>query len=390
MMHSGPPSCTRRRLLHAAIALMLAGCGGRPARRADESEALRGFSERGYLAAKPHAYDTLTENSPIDGEAVAIQLLMPHGQTHLPLVLYLPGLGETAAAGLQWRQAWVGAGYAVVSLSLPADAMAWSSEAARRGDFGAIARERSGAAALSQRILLARRVIDSLERRKHLPPYDAIDTQRIALAGFDLGAQAVNAFAGEHTPGLTAAATEALALPALRAIIAINPASGSARDASHEHDGAMLHAVLLIAGEENSALPGGSHTLSRQRARYHGLPAGDKYLLVLAHGGHRTLSGSPPAPTDTPSNSRGNRERAAGPPAGGGMGGGMGDGGRGAPPPGAHAGLLRTEANRDAVIVAQVTVAFLDATLKGDTVAHEWLSRDTQRWIGDQGEWQRK
>jgi hypothetical protein len=30
-----------------------------------------------------------------------------------------------------------------------------------------------------------------------------------------------------------------------------------------------------------------------------------------------------------------------------------------------------------------VSIAFLDATVKGDPVAREWLQKDAQRWLGD-------
>jgi hypothetical protein len=33
-----------------------------------------------------------------------------------------------------------------------------------------------------------------------------------------------------------------------------------------------------------------------------------------------------------------------------------------------------------------VCVAFLDATVKDDSVAREWLQKDAQRWLGDLGQ----
>jgi len=33
-----------------------------------------------------------------------------------------------------------------------------------------------------------------------------------------------------------------------------------------------------------------------------------------------------------------------------------------------------------------VSVAFLDATVKDDSIAREWLSKDAQRWLGDLGQ----
>ena len=45
---------------------------------------------------------------------------------------------------------------------------------------------------------------------------------------------------------------------------------------------------------------------------------------------------------------------------------------------------------RHAVAVQRVSVAFLDAILRRDALAGEWLARDAERWLGDLGELRRK
>src|SRR5689334_5149627 len=64
----------------------------------------------------------------VDGEHVPIAWTAPSAGSGLPVVLYLPGLGEPAeAAGAAWRRAWAQAGYAVVLVQpLEDDATAWS------------------------------------------------------------------------------------------------------------------------------------------------------------------------------------------------------------------------------------------------------------------------
>ena len=41
-------------------------------------------------------------------------------------------------------------------------------------------------------------------------------------------------------------------------------------------------------------------------------------------------------------------------------------------------------------MVKSVTTAFLDVYLKHDSFAQEWLARDARRWIGTNGELERK
>lgn len=40
--------------------------------------------------------------------------------------------------------------------------------------------------------------------------------------------------------------------------------------------------------------------------------------------------------------------------------------------------------------VESVTTAYLDATVKSDRVAQEWLHEDAQRWLGKSGQFQSK
>jgi hypothetical protein len=42
------------------------------------------------------------------------------------------------------------------------------------------------------------------------------------------------------------------------------------------------------------------------------------------------------------------------------------------------------------IAVQDVSTAFLDAYLKGDALAREWLAADAERWLGAAGELRRK
>ena len=75
----------------------------------------------------------------ISGQAVLLVLAEPGPPALVPLVIYLPGLGESGQAGERWRSAWASAGYAVLSVQpLAEDTAAWTSELARTGEFKAL------------------------------------------------------------------------------------------------------------------------------------------------------------------------------------------------------------------------------------------------------------
>jgi hypothetical protein len=77
-------------------------------------------ANNGYIAQQARTGASTHEAWTIDRQPVDITLTTPIDGSGYPLVIYLPGLGESAEAGSSWRQAWVAAGYAVVSCNGPA------------------------------------------------------------------------------------------------------------------------------------------------------------------------------------------------------------------------------------------------------------------------------
>jgi hypothetical protein len=45
---------------------------------------------------------------------------------------------------------------------------------------------------------------------------------------------------------------------------------------------------------------------------------------------------------------------------------------------------------RQIIAIQRLSVTFLDAQLKQDPIAQEWLGRDAERWLEPVGEWRRK
>ena len=408
-------------LLLLVMSLLLGACSA--PRRAPPAEdvAVQRYAERAYQPEVRHGFDTLAESWPSGDPAapasVPVSLLVPRGSGMHPLIVYLPGLGEPADAGKQWRSAWAEAGYAVLALQLPRFAQ-MPGRYAKDADYTALARENYATAALNERLRAVGSVLFELKKRvdRREAPYDRIDTAQLVFAGYDLGAQTVQALAGEKVPGVV--------LPALpqtpRAAIVISPYASAGAGLARRFSDVHLPVLLATASEDSDSF-GVVTALSVRTAPYTYMPAGDKYLLLLAGGSHRALSGDarrgggPDDAADAPRADAGGRSRGGPgggmPPGGGqggpdsGMGGGMGGSmgsGRGGPGGGmgggagerpGSAGMSRqasADNPRHAVAVQRVSVAFLDAILRRDALAGEWLERDAERWLGDLGELRHK
>ncbi len=401
---TGVTSLERRRAIFlAGSAALLAACGGPRLPRREEDNELKRFSERGYTAAtaataEPHGDMWLRGD-----EEIVIELLVPQSAGRSPLVVYLPGLGEPVEAGAVWRNAWAQAGYAVASLQTGSGGALWSSASGHNGDFAKVAREQFAVRSLATRIERVAFVLQGIVRRAKAGEsfYARIDTDRIAVAGFDLGAQTALAFAGEKHPGMTDIPT----MPELRAVIALSPQAILARGGFAERFGMIRLPTLTITGTEDVDPYGIVDSPHTRQAPFSYMPPGDKYLLVIEDGNHQLMAGGKRLLTaaedangatgDFPGGD-GQREPSGGMGRGGpgggrgGMGGpGGGRGGMEGGPGGMSGGRpdgarFRRSAGvgsqRQVVIVERVSVAFLDATVKDDPVAREWLARDAGRW----------
>ena len=338
--------------------------------------------KRGYVSDRVYATETVDGAWTIDGEPIALSLVLPAGNDRFPLVVYLPGLGENAQSGLAWRKAWAEAGYAVLSVQPASEGVAvWRSEQARLGDFQAVARAHFGASSLARRARLLEGVFAELVRQAaEASAFARIDMRAIALAGFDLGSQTAMMVAGERVDG-----SEALQWPAaVKAVIALSPyADFSGMGVAHDFDRIRI-AVLGVTSAEDTDAYGLVTSPSVRRAPFRYMPAGDKYLLVLAGAPHSLMSGRETPETSPMESARANN---AGTASGeqrsrGGMRGRRGT--RGASGEAlSSAGSPSVNWKMELADAKSVSTAFLDATVKGDPVAREWLQNDAQRWLGD-------
>jgi dienelactone hydrolase len=348
-----------------AIAASVAGCGT-PAgpRVVDPAPAANALLDRGYRADRRHGFEDGTERM-FDAEApIDLVWLVPTGTAaRVPLVVWFPGLGEPASANRLWRTTWAEAGYAV--LAVQPDAWgpgAARSQRARAGDFRGLAVDAFGRDALARRLVQARNAIDLVRRRaaEGVAPWNRIDTSRIVVAGFHLGAQTALALAGDRDvvaslvlgwsgPPPAAAPGEASRL-VVEATGDADPFGGSTRSA-----GAIPARRLLT-------LNGGSHALL----------AGNGYLGPLQARDAMAPGVPGRTPPDRIPRTRGEVEferQVVG-------------------ANNARENALRRLPEREAfdpalvAAVQGVSVAFLDDVVTGSMRARTWLERDAATWLG--------
>lgn len=398
---------SRKSLCHlgvtAVMLAVLAGCSSHSPPKPDEAM-VKQFLGRGYLTDDQFSIATTHAAWRADGESYDVTLTVPAGSGSFPLVIYLPALGEPRSAGEAWRTAWAQGGYAVLSLQLLAeDGSAWSSDKARSGDFTGLARERYSARAMAARLAALQGVWRELSHRRSRgeAPLDRIDLSRVAIAGYDLGAYTAMIMAGEQLRGFT---LPALPIP-VRAIVALSPYADFSGVALSRRYEAVRGPVLCVTSDDDWDSVGLVTAPSIRKAPFEYMPPGDKYLLTVSGLPHSVLGGGqaheggddhPPAEGRPSEGSRRPQTGGHGGQHFGGHGGHGSGGGAarhdGQEHPGAHArpGLSPTARAIGMAAIQGVSTAFLDAYVKQDPIAQEWLDRDARRWLRERGEIRKK
>ena len=379
----------------AALAVLVACSTDQPSGPADAE--VQAFAARGYGSAKHSVAGTTTHAWSVSGQALSVVMSLPDETSAAPLVIYLPGLGQSSEAGELWRTAWSSAGYAVLSVQLlEADERAWSSALARGGEFRKLALDRYGAPAMRQRLRLLADVVAEGERRslQGEPAWNRIDWNRVAIAGYDVGAYAAMVAAGEQLVGLE----DRSGALKIRAAIALspfsNPAAGSIDSRYRDIRIPVLSVTSTADGDPLGLTDGGD----QRSVPFERMRGPDKYLLMLRDVSHARLAGGVSATTPEPEAKR----------AGGAGGGDLG------PRRGTNQRMNREESEeplvdrpraveravvrglsanalRMRVLAAQaVSTAFLDASLKDDSRARGWLENDAPRWLSGLGTLGRK
>lgn len=371
------------------FAALLAGCANSPQHR---PEAVAARHSPGYLPEQHYAVSTTRENWMLANDSVDVMLMMPSGAGDFPLLVYLPGLGESAENGVAWRRTWAEAGYAVLSVQLDSSARILSSPAARSGEFRELAREQFSPHALDHRQSVLQKALAEVKRQ--INSHEAtgvshIDLARVAIAGFDLGAQTAMFAAGESIKGV-----EPFPLPeTVKCVVALSPYADFSGAGFEQRFKSVHVPVLSVTSMDDTDQYGLVTSAAVRRAPFEYMPSGQKYLLSLFAVPHALLSGKETPPELGEEHDQ-NERRAATNDSGSGRRGRKGRGAyRGGGNPGGEAGGKETspfkgQLSSDAWeeqlgYVQSVTTAYLDALLKKDPVAQEWLIKDARRWLGD-------
>ena len=384
------------RLLARAIvaglagALLLSGCGGGPPKaRLEEQQQQREFAARGY-APSGEAVTVQSLAWRLRGDDVRLSLVLPagagDGSAPRPVVLYLPGLGESEQAGLVWRRAWAAAGYAVLSVQpLDDDATAWSSDLARSAEFTELGRRHYADAQMRRRLARLDELLTEAQRlgRQGEAPWRALDWSRTAVAGYELGAQLAMALAGERQADGTV-----LALKTVRpvAAIVISPQLFATPDPARYRDVSVP--VLGLTGPDDSDVLQLVRDLAWRQAPFAAMPPGRGWLLSANEVRHAAFGGNEPRPEDA------ERERkriqaaegqAQSQPQGR-RGGGRGQRGQEAPVRMAPVPPIPDYRQRHAqqlglIAAQQVSIAFLDREMKRSETARGWLAGPAQNWM---------
>jgi dienelactone hydrolase len=386
----------------AGLFVLLAGCTTHSPSRQNEA-LVREFATRGYASIEHDSISTTTSAWMVSGQSVRIVLAQPARPGVTPAVIYLPGLGEPSEAGERWRTAWARAGYAVLSVQLlDDDATAWRSDLARAGEFKALGRQHYGGTVMSQRVRLLADLVTEGQRRSAAgeAPWRSLDWSKVAIAGFDLGAYTAMTVAGEHVRD----AEDAAGRVQVRAAIALSPYASIAAGSFDTRFRDIHTPVMSVTSDVDGDALGLVEGAYLRDAPFTHMEGPDKYLLSLHGLPHAGLSGSVDvnglkADADSTNRSQGTANNTSGDDSGqhrrGSKRAGSIDGGkrqdRSTSREGNGVDGLSPTAMQMRVIAAQeVSTAFLDAYVKDDPLAREWLATNAARWLGTTGELRRK
>jgi dienelactone hydrolase len=378
-------------LIAGLVCCTTLGCAGNSGSKPDPAVVKR-YADRGYTPDRRYETTTIQDTWTVRSEVVDVALVVPSQAGTYPLVVYLPGLGESPNAGVLWRQTWARAGYAVLSAQPTRYGKAvWSSSAARAGEFFTIAKEAFSVRSLETRTQLVQGILDETSRRQRdarAPAFARIDMSRVAITGFDLGAQTAMMFAGEAVRGVEPVQLS----PAVKCVVALSPYADFSGMGMESNFVTIRLPVLSVTSPADTDAYGLVTSASIRRAPFQYMPPSQKTLLVLSSAPHSLLAGgtlpekrreqeggTPPAAVDD----AGPDARIVSDETSETSGAGYDKKRRAANAP---RGSQSAERAKEQTQVQAVTTAYLDAIVKDDPLASEWLSRNAKGWLGDSAE----
>jgi hypothetical protein len=371
------------------------------------------IAKGGYSAVLNYELESISETWQHDGQGVQITMLTPVVPGNYPLIIYLPGLGETADAGKLWREAWAKAGYSVFSVQpvmlgealkgtpkvAPAKSSSWFSKDydnsaalkdVRNSDLRYVGHQYFSQEQLSKRMTHVLWAYAQLKQRtlSRLGIFAKADLSKVIIAGYDIGAQTTAAMIGE---------TYDIALPSTAdfrplAAILLSPVVDMALGDITTRYLNISTPFLSVTGAEDDD-PSAISTPFARTAIWEHSPPGNKYLLVLKKGNHQLLSGDNLNHNKDPKSTQESSEETESTQSksrlsndyGSGGGKNSNHGGNTANEPASKSkGASKLNSNQNyaqVAVVYSVSIAFLDHICKNDNVAHTWLADKANQWL---------
>jgi len=371
------------------------------------------IAKGGYSAVLNYDVESLTETWLHDSQGVQISILTPAIPGNFPLIIYLPGLGESSEAGKLWREAWAKAGYAVFSVQpvylgealkgtpkvTPTKTSSWFSKDydnstalkdVRNNDLRYVGHQYFSQEQLSKRINHVLWAYSQLNQRAQskIGLFARVDLSRIVIAGYDIGAQTTAAMIGEIYDIALPSTADLRPLSAILLSPAVNMALG---DITTRYQNISIP-ILAVTGAEDDD-PSAISTPFARTAIWEYSPPGNKCLLVLKKGNHQLLSGDnltqnqdqnsnqELSETTESTNSKLRFNDAYGVSSGRSNSHGGNSSNEMAPKSSSRSKLNGKQDYTQVAVVYSVSIAFLDHICKKDNVARTWLSDKASQWL---------
>jgi predicted dienelactone hydrolase len=253
----------------------------------------------------------------------------PHGT--YPVVLFSHGLGGSRDAGSLWAEHWASHGYLVLHLQHPgSDESLWRD---RAGNPLANLKQGMNARQLVARVEDVRFALSELARRTAAgeAALAGADPSRVCMAGHSFGAQTTQAVAGQRFL-VPMAALRDLASAPIKAAIAFSPNARNSTGNLDQQFGNIRMPFLSLTGTNDIVPQLTDQPASARLLPYQHMPPGGKVLVNFEGADHMVFGGH---------------------------------------------NLRRPETGLDRAVredVKALTLAFLDAYLRDDKRAQQWLS----------------
>lgn len=247
-----------------------------------------------------------------------------------PVILFSHGLGGNRDGGARWARHWASHGYVVVAIQHPgSDDSLWKGRAPGEVEQGL--KRGMTLTNLGLRVGDVQFAIDEVVRRSAAGETEFVraDAKKLGMSGHSFGAQTTLSVAGQKAPTLGGQSGLDLRIVAA---VAFSPNARNKNRLPHQFGDIRIPLMSITGTEDGSILGDGTRYQDRIMPWEH-MPAGGKYLLVFDAGDHMVFGGH-------------------------------------------ELGGRRPETARDREIQADVnaaTLAFWNATLKGDQTARKWL-----------------